>query len=77
MTTRDLCEYAGCSRQTLQRWRALGLLPEPVSKTSNGRGVRVEYDAERARQCVDEIRDYRARGWSLAALAETKGAKQR
>lgn len=68
MTTREVCEYAGVSRQTLTRWKAMGLLPEPIAKTSHGSGVVNYYESGKVKAAIDAVKKLRGEGWSFPAI---------
>lgn len=63
-----LCEAAGVSIATLQRWVAQGLLPRCV-RVNPGTGIRGMYPRE-ALERVREIAAMRSKGYSLAEIAD-------
>lgn len=67
VSTAVLCDAAGISTPTLQRWVARGLLPRCV-RQNPGTGVRGMYPAS-ALERVREIAALRARGFSLDEIA--------
>lgn len=68
VTADELREILGVSKPTFYRSYAALMCP-PASKTSYGRGVRVFYDPT-ARERARWVRDCRARGLSLAQIAD-------
>lgn len=75
VSTAVLCEAAGISTPTLQRWVARGLLPRCV-RMNPGKGVRGMYPAT-ALERVREIAAMRARGFSLDEIAAKFEAPKR
>ena len=75
VSTAVLCEAAGISTPTLQRWVARGLLPRCV-RQNPGTGVRGMYPAT-ALERVREIASLRSRGFNLDEIAAKFAAEKK
>jgi adenylate cyclase len=76
LNSKQLIEMTGMSRATLNNYVALGILPNPVIKTSPddaGRATRLGYFDESALETVQQVHSLKKDGFSMAQIAEKLG----
>ncbi|MFT5936829.1 MAG: adenylate cyclase, partial [Pseudohongiellaceae bacterium] len=72
LNSKQIIEMTGISRATLNNYVALGILPNPVVKTSPddaGRATRLGYFEDAAVQIVQKVKDLKKQGLSMADIA--------
>lgn len=75
ISSKDLMDRAGISRATLNNYIALGLLSKPELRSSDPSGARVlGYFPDDAVQRVQQVRELKAAGWSMAQIAASLAA---
>ncbi len=77
LNSKQLIEMTGISRATLNNYVALGILPNPVIKTSPddaGRATRLGYFDESALATIEQVQTLKKQGRSMADIAETLGS---
>lgn len=79
LSSKQIIEMAGISRATLNNYVALGILPNPVVKTSPddaGRATRLGYFADAAVQTIQRVKDLKKEGLSMADIATQLGREK-
>ncbi|HAG70874.1 MAG TPA: hypothetical protein DCL66_01600, partial [Gammaproteobacteria bacterium] len=79
LNSKQIIEMAGISRATLNNYVALGILPNPVVKTSPddaGRATRLGYFADAAVQTIQRVKDLKKEGLSMADIATHLGSNK-
>ena len=77
LSSKQIIEITGISRATLNNYVALGILPNPVVKTSPddaGRATRLGYFADAAVQTIQQVKDLKKEGLSMAEIAFQLGS---
>lgn len=72
LNSKQIIETTGISRATLNNYVALGILPNPVVKTSPddaGRATRLGYFADEAIDTIKKVKDLKKQGHSMTAIA--------
>ncbi len=73
LNSKQLIEITGISRATLNNYVALGILPNPVIKTpgeNEGRATRLGYFEETAVDRVQQVKQLKKQGMSMAQIAQ-------
>ena len=79
LNSKQLIEMTGMSRATLNNYVALGILPNPVIKTSPddaGRATRLGYFDESALDTIQQVHGLKKDGYTMAQIAEKLGASR-
>jgi class 3 adenylate cyclase/DNA-binding transcriptional MerR regulator len=77
LNSKQLIERTGMSRATLNNYVALGILPNPVIKTSPddaGRATRLGYFDESALETITQVHALKKDGFTMAQIAEKLGS---
>ncbi len=73
LTLDEVCTLAGVDRSNLWRWRTMGLLPEGrYFNRGDGSGRQVVFPKAETVAAIKHVKAQRARGLSLAAIADEK-----
>ncbi len=76
LNSKQLIEMTGMSRATLNNYVALGILPNPVIKTSPddaGRATRLGYFDDSALETIQQVHTLKKDGFTMAQIAEKLG----
>ncbi|MFK7864010.1 MAG: adenylate/guanylate cyclase domain-containing protein [Pseudohongiellaceae bacterium] len=72
LNSKQIIETTGISRATLNNYVALGILPNPIVKTSPddaGRATRLGYFEDQAVATIQKVKDLKKQGHSMTAIA--------
>jgi adenylate cyclase len=79
LNSKQIIEMTGISRATLNNYVALGILPNPVVKTSPddaGRATRLGYFEETAVRIIQQVKELKKKGNSMADIAARLGSNK-
>ncbi|MEQ8952810.1 MAG: adenylate/guanylate cyclase domain-containing protein [Gammaproteobacteria bacterium] len=79
ISSKELIDITGISRATLNNYVALGILPHPVVKTGveeGGRATRLGFFEDDAVDCIEQVRQLKKQGLSMAEIAKRIGKPQ-